>query len=72
MVNKKDALLEEIKDVKEQIELYIKSNPNYKRKDVEEKKEDNVVITKMPVDYENAFNLVANVILLNQFTAKHN
>ena len=70
MVGRKDALVAEMKEIKDLIELYIQANPDYKRKGVEEKKETPVVVPTT-ANVEQAFTLLAKVLLLNQFNSKH-
>ena len=69
MVSNKDSLKHEVHELEALVELYIKSNPNYKRKDnVEEKKVEEVVVEKKVVDeasIHHAFQLMANVFLIN-------
>jgi hypothetical protein len=67
MVGRKDALVAEMKEIKDLIELYIQSNPDYKRKGVEEKKETPVAVVPTTANVEQAFTLLAKVLLLNQF-----
>lgn len=71
MIGRKDALKAEMKEIKDLIDLYIQANPDYKRKGVEEKKETPVVVTPTTANVEQAFTLLAKVLLLNQFNSKH-
>jgi seryl-tRNA synthetase len=50
MVASKEQLKDEVKELEALVELYVKSNPNYLRKDVEEKKVEEVVVVKKVVD----------------------
>ena len=52
------------------IDLYIQANPDYKRKGAEEKKEVAVVVPTAS-NLEEAFTLLAKVMLLNSFNQKH-
>jgi len=69
MVARKESLKNEINELKELIDLYIKSNPNYHRKGQEEVKveEKPVPVANVAADFESAFRSFANVLLLNQF-----
>jgi len=66
MVSRRESLAAEIKAIKEDIDLYIQANPDYKRKGAEEKKEVAVVVPTTS-NLEEAFTLLANVMLLNSF-----
>ena len=70
MVSRKESLKAEIKDIRDVIDLYIQANPDYKRKGAEEKKEVEVIAPKTP-NLEDAFTLLAKVMLLNTFNQKH-
>jgi hypothetical protein len=68
MVGRKEGLKAEMKEMKELIDLYIQSNPDYKRKGAEEvKKEEKPAVVLNTANVESAFKLLANVWLLNQF-----
>jgi hypothetical protein len=59
MVGRKDALVAEMKELKEDIDLYIKANPNYKRKGEEEVKEAaSAVVLNKTANVEEAFTLI--------------
>lgn len=54
MVARKESLKAEMKELRELIDLYIQSNPNYHRKSQEEVKVEEKVaaVTNAPADYE--------------------
>ena len=70
MVSRRESLAAEIKEIKELIDLYIQANPDYKRKGAEEKKEVAVVVPTSS-NLEEAFTLLAKVMLLDSFNQKH-
>ena len=70
MIALKQALTDEVKDLEALIELYVKSNPNYVKK--EEKKEEPLVIVEKVVDEKSihhAFKLMANLFLIKNIVA---
>lgn len=72
MVANKDNLKTEVSELEALVELYIKSNPNYKRKDTEEKKVEEVIVEKKVVDeasIHHAFELMANLFVLKNVVA---
>jgi hypothetical protein len=72
MVARKDALKAEMKEIKELIDLYIQSNPDYKRKGVEETKVEEVPVPVVNThSLEAAFKLMADVLLLKSFNNVH-
>lgn len=69
MVGRKEALKAEMKELRELIDLYITSNPNYHRKGQEEKKSEEVQAPQKSInvaeEIENAFKNFSSVLLLN-------
>lgn len=71
MVAGKAALAQEVKDLENLIELYVKSNPHYVKKE-EKKAEEPLVIIEKVVDEKSihhAFKLMANLFLIKNIVA---
>jgi hypothetical protein len=72
MVASKQVLKTEVAELESLVELYVKSNPNYSRKNVEEKKVEEVIVEKKVVDeasINHGFKLLANLFLIKNVVA---